>query len=720
MTASPAEKARLELLEEFRRTTIERIERITLAWVTLEKNPADTAVTQELQRELHTVKGEARMMGFADVSLIAHRCEALVMHAMDTSFANRDIGDVLLAAVDGISHLIQKRAGSSEEVVDLSRLMERFEAAMATGDAAPTTEKPAPEDVPDLEAAAPGEAPRTRLSSDAFFRVDVGLFGEFSLGITESVIAHSRHQHTIERMRQLVHESSTLLEGHGKRAADRLTALRGISQQLQRTLDDHSQQIHESTQLARELDHKARELRLVPIDTLLRRYIRAVRDLAAEHDKSIDVTVDGGDAALDKNVVDELADPLLHIIRNAVDHGIEHPDERVAAGKKATAHIQIQAHERGGMVTVEVSDDGRGIDAERVAERAIAMGLIDRETASELDEDALLEIIFRPGFSTRESATETSGRGVGMDVVAREMAKLGGTVSVSTGQGTGTTIQLRVPVTQALSRVLVVRTGSEWYAVPTTAVEAVIAVPEDTVERIHRRRAIRFRDDVVTLTEFGGLLGVDDDEASERAVVLTDGETRVALLVSDWRADVEVVVRPLGDLLAQTRVVSGACVLSEGDLVLVLNPAEMVAQAQAGRRVRQRTPAVDPSSVKQRTILLAEDSVITRTMVRQILTSLGYTVAEAENGRQALDMLRTQTVDLLLTDIDMPEMDGITLVREVRAQAHLENLPVVVLSTHGADEDKRRASGAGADAYLVKGEFTEGALRDAIARRLGE
>jgi chemotaxis protein histidine kinase CheA/ActR/RegA family two-component response regulator len=477
--------------------------------------------------------------------------------------------------------------------------------------------------------------------------------------------------------------------------------------------------MHESTQLTRELDHKARELRLVPIDSLLRRYIRAIRDLAVEHDKVIDVTVDAGDAALDKHVVDELAEPLLHIVRNAVDHGIENPDERAAAGTNPTARIEIRASERGGMVTVEVSDDGRGIAADRVAARAVSLGLIDSQTASDLDEDSLLEIIFRPGFSTRTTATETSGRGVGMDVVAREMAKLGGTVSVSTRPGEGTTIQLRVPVTQALSRVLVVRAGTEWYAIPTTAVEAVIAVAGDSVETIHRRRAVRFRDDVVTLVELSGLVDTEDDREPDRAVVITDGDSRAAMLVSDWRADVEVVVRPLGDLLARARLVSGACLLSEGDLVLVLNPAELVAQAQASGRVRRLEKSA-ARSIRQHTILLAEDSVITRTMVRQILTSLGYQVAEAENGRQALDILRTRSVDLLLTDIDMPEMDGITLVREIRAQQQFQNLPVVVLSTHGADEDKRRAATAGADAYLVKGEFTESALRDAISRRLGD
>ncbi len=732
---TPAEQARLELLEVFREEAQDRINKINFSWITLEKKPDDEQAAEELLRQLHTLKGEAKMMGFADMGLLVHRTEELVLFARGNRFeVPAAFGDLIMASADGLSALLHKRAGSTEPGLDLAALFLRFDELLAeAGGRRAEDPGPKPEPMPVTTAMPVVAKPALRragVEAERFLRVDVESVGAFSLAASETVIAHTRYRHSIRTLRRLSAELTQDLKrldrlesgnGGGASAREQIAtaALRRFQGELDGVVDALREQVNEGSVHASELEHRVRHLRLVPVAPLFKRFARAVRDLASEHGKQVSVDLLDRGVTLDKIVVDKIADPLLHLIRNSVDHGLEGPEERVAAGKPETGTVVLAAEQQGGYGVITVSDDGRGVDRERVKTRAVAVGLLSAQAADALSDEELLALLFVAGFSTRETTSETSGRGVGLDVVKHQIELLGGSVRIDSPPEGGTLFELRVPISVALTRVLVVEAGGRPFAIPSAAVEQVMVLDEGDVEMVNNRRAVRFHDERLPLRELAGVLDIEEPAARlARAVILSYEGSRVAAVVSACRSDVDVIVKPLGDLLANTRLFSGACTLEEGSLGLVLNPAELVPRA------RQESPWVRPAATtklaqRQRRILFSEDSGITRAMVARTLRILGYDVREAEDGAQALEHLEKESFDLILTDIDMPNVNGLELVERVRAQERWRNLPIVMLTTHGSDEDKRRAAEAGADAYMVKTEFSEAVLREVIGKQLG-
>jgi two-component system, chemotaxis family, sensor kinase CheA len=741
-----SDKARLELLAEFQQTTLERLERISLDWIALEKNQADQNAWEELSRELHTLKGEAKMMGFSDVSLVAHRMEELLIHARTTNTMDR-IADLVLEGADSISSLVRKKAGDLKPGIDLSSILERFSTFIAKTEA-PNVESPEPsapvlaaEDsaaaasAGDLEAPARGD----RTGTQPFVRVDATRIGQFSESVNEIVISFVRLEHSARVLRDLSARAADVLfklefeevtrtvarsqltspARDGSIGQSALAALRDLQTKLEEVADSFGQQVYNSSVVARELDYEARQLRLLPIQGILSRSVRTVRDLAREHGKEATAEILNTAVVVDKYVLDRISEPLLHLLRNAVDHGIEPPAERKRLRKTPQARISVSASQDGGYVTLAVADDGAGIDVERVRRRAVELGMISETIAAGLSDEEALGLLFRPGFSTRTVVTETSGRGVGLDVVKRHVELLGGGVRVQSTPNVGTRFEIRVPVSIALTRVLIVRAGSELYAIPANAVDGVLEAQPEDFSMVHNRRTVRARDAHYPVTDLARLLGVPDVRDEPRRLVLIRHErATAALAVHEWFGDTEVVVKPLGELMSSATTVSGACVLREGQLAIVLNPWELVARALGELpRVRStETVRVDKEVVK---ILLVEDSAIARGMIARILRSLGYEVVEAVDGLEALEHLKGPSVSLILTDIDMPRMNGIELIRRVRTDVQPRNIPIVVLSTRGHDEDKRKAVAAGADAYLVKTEFSESVLKEVIGRQLG-
>jgi chemotaxis protein histidine kinase CheA len=737
-----ADRARLECLEDFRQGTAERIEKINLAWIALEQEPGNQEAGEELARQLHSLKGEAKMMGFSDVSLVAHRTEELVLIAKQRGFDVPDgFGDLILAAADGISALITKKAGTNQGSIDLALLFDRFDSILREAGVSDRHKEAMALQAPMAIEKPASRLPEDRIASDQFLRVERQVVGAFSEMASESVIAHNRYEYAVSLFRQLSgslqqripelelaeYDAGTTALGGG----DVCTSSPGISRSSLALLVETQKRLHEIVGLidqqlfegglrAQELDAKARELRLVPVSGLLRKYVRVARDLSSEQGKVVAVDVNDNDVSVDKVVVDKLAEPLLHLVRNSVDHGLETPGERKTAGKAESGGIALSARQEAGWVTVVVEDDGRGIDVEGVKGRAEDLGMLTKEAAMSLPEEEIFSLLFRPGLSTRTKATETSGRGVGLDVVKREVELLGGHVRVCSRAGTGTRFELRVPVAVALSRVLAIRDGDATYAVPSNCVEAVISVGKSDLEMVHNRRSIRFHDSPVPVVSVASVLGhVPEDQESFRALVVRQEDALVALKVDGWGSDTEVIVKPLGELWTQVRLFSGACTFGGGGLALVFNPSELVSQALGGGpHIRLATPGPE-TATRPKTVLLVEDSTITRAMLARVLAALGYEVRQAEDGRVACELLAAERFDLILTDIEMPRMDGIALINHVRSEAKWRTLPIVVLSTRGSDQDKKRAVNAGADSYLVKTEFSEAAFREAIAQRLG-
>jgi chemotaxis protein histidine kinase CheA len=352
-----------------------------------------------------------------------------------------------------------------------------------------------------------------------------------------------------------------------------------------------AQEAAASEALLGELDAQVRSLRLVPIAQLLERYVRAIRDLAREHGKEAIAEVRDAGVHLDKALLDRLAGPLTHLIRNAIDHGLEDPEERAAAGKPRAGRVSLAAEPRAGMVALTIADDGRGIDPERVRARAVELGLIGDEESRALAKPDILQLLFLPGVSTRRTVTETSGRGIGLDAVKREIEHMGGHVRIAAERGRGTTLELQLPVSVALTRVLVIRLGDLRFGMPSAAISAVLSARADDLEEVHHRRAVRVGDERLSLVDLGALMGRPAALADPvQAIVIGDGGRRLALTVSGWEDDQDVVVKPLGELLESVRLFSGACVLESGALTLVLNPATVMAQALEAARGAARRP----------------------------------------------------------------------------------------------------------------------------------
>jgi chemotaxis protein histidine kinase CheA len=402
-------------------------------------------------------------------------------------------------------------------------------------------------------------------------------------------------------------------------------------------------------------------------------------------------------------LLNDVRDALVHLLRNSVDHGIESPGSREALGKPRVGRLSIRVRADGDMLLIEVEDDGRGIDSEKLKESAVSKKLIAPAQAAVLTERDALELIFMPGFSTRAEVTELSGRGVGMDVVKKKVEALGGSVSISTRVGRGTTMSLRVPQSLALMRVLLVRLGDDVYGMPAADVEAVTRIkPEDRLE-VFGTLAVRHREKPVALVALGPLLGLNGGPRHDRppAVVVRHGHDRAALAVDGFVGEREVAVKPCGgDFLKGAPFIAGSAALEDGRIAVLLHVPDIMGEVR-----RMSRPVSQASAPKRLRVLLADDSPIARATESALVKALGHNVEEAQDGEEGLRMARAGQYDLILTDVQMPRMDGFTFARKLKSDPALARIPVIILSSLASPEDKRRGMDAGADAYLVKGEL---------------
>ncbi|HEY0880975.1 MAG TPA: response regulator, partial [Archangium sp.] len=453
------------------------------------------------------------------------------------------------------------------------------------------------------------------------------------------------------------------------------------------------------TQLA---DHVA-EARLVPLASVFEAFPRAVRELAHAQNKNIDLVVENTNAGVDRSLVADLRDALVHLMRNSVDHGIESPDTRSTLGKSETGRVVLRARADGDMLHVEVEDDGRGIDPNRLRQVAVNRRILTESQAAALSEREAMELIFRAGFSTRDEVSELSGRGVGMDVVKKKVEALGGSVAVSSRIGRSTTVALRLPQSLALMRVLLIRMGDDVYGVPAADVEAVARFrPDDRLE-IMGTLAVMHRGRPVTMVALGPLLGLNGGPRFERppCVVVRYGEDLAALVVDGFVDEREVAVKPVGgDFLKGAPFVAGSAALEDGRIAVLLHVPDIMTEVRKMAR-----PVTEGSQTKRLKVLLVDDSPSARATESALVRALGHTVDEGQDGEDGWSKLQSGQYDLILTDVQMPRLDGFSLTRRIKQSAELSKIPVVILSSLASPEDKRRGLDAGADAYLIKGEL---------------
>jgi two-component system chemotaxis sensor kinase CheA len=489
--------------------------------------------------------------------------------------------------------------------------------------------------------------------------------------------------------------------------------LRALGTDLRRLARD-GQREAEAQQLAGAvLREDLRSLRMVPAALMLEPLRRTVRDVAGRLGKSVELEVTGGDVKLDRRIVDELRDPLLHLVRNSVDHGIESPEVRRAAGKAGDGRIRVSVEPRGNRVGLVVEDDGGGLDLVAVRQAAVRRGLLGAEAAAGLDDAEAARLIFAPGFSTAAEVTEISGRGVGLDVVQSTVNRLGGAVDVRSVPGRSTRFDLELPLTLAATAAILFRVGRDLAALSADAVERVLLLLPADVGTVAGRATVQVAQQQVPFAWLSQLLGLAPGQLAHKgqpALLLALGAQRAVLAVDEVLGQQEVVVGSLGRRAARATYLAGASVLDDGRVVGVLNAAEVI------RRV-QPTGSRGPATSAAR-ILVADDSLTTRSAMKALLELAGYQVVAAADGEEAFRLLRDPGAALLISDVQMPGLDGLGLVRRVKADPRLRAIPTILVTSLDAPEDRAAGLEAGADGYLVKREVEGGKLLDLVRQLL--
>ena len=760
-----SEEIRQKMLPRFRETTADRVERISAQLLDWERGRATAETHDELARELHTLKGEARMMGFVGISSVVHAAEDL-LKALPREKPGAGV-DALLGACDAIVPLLEAPPEGGEAAQRLAASLRGLigperaptpaapaaPASRGAGSATPAPATPAqaapPPAAAEPERPAVTPAPRSarpvqRQKTDGMGRAEAALRADRTTSIRVDVdrldeIAALAGDVLVEGERAMrrSRELNTLF-GRWARLSDRVITLAErvrdprtmrLVEQIEgdvhllrsdtfRFVRSHTEAASSAQTQFSVLTDRIGEARLIPLSGVLAAFPRAARDMAREQGKEVECHVEGGETGVDKAILLSLSDPLVHLVRNAVDHGLEPPDERLAAGKPRAGKLVLSARVDADILAITVEDDGRGISPQKIRVAAVKKGLLGEQQAAGLSSRAALDLIFTAGFSTQEQAGETSGRGVGLDVVRRRVITLGGSVLVESEPGKGSTFTLRMPQSLSLMKALLVRIDEDVYGIPAVDVEAVGRLEPRDITEVAGIRAVRWRNRLMPVVALGPMLSLNGGPRSKRphVVYVSHGqEGGAAVVVDGLFGEREVAVKAPGAFLKGMRHVTGAAALEDGRVALLLSTADLVSTAR-----RLASPALSRGRDRRRLrVLLVDDSAIAREAEAALLRSLGHEVEEAVDGEDGWQKLLGGGHHLLVTDVQMPVLDGIDLTRRVKATPRFAKLPVVIMSSLSAPEERRRGVDAGADAYIVKGELEAESLADTLERLCG-
>ncbi len=749
MAADPAEPAETgtgafvwepqldeDMIEMFFEEANDRLEALSEKLVELEQRPEDDELVREIFRDLHTVKGSSGMVGLQPLNKLAHSAEDLIGQVREGERAvTGPVIDVLLAALDGLREMLELAATRQPLAMRMEGLLARLrDPGVAV--------EPKPE--ADADSPTPTPAPSPSPSSRQTIRVDfdkldllMNLVGELVLGRDElhtairSIGALSTELGAERQLTRRIALARRTRGNNGSSGKDPLKTLGEEIGRVQRVMVDVSQDLdHASGRLdsiSGQLRDQVMKLRMVPIGSTFRKHHRTVRDLANSMDKRARLELSGEDTELDKVLVEMLDEPLMHMVRNAIDHGVETPEQRTAAGKPPEALVTLRALHRGNQVVIELTDDGAGIDAAKLRARALEKQTCSQAELDSMDDSQVLELIFRPGFSTAKQVTAVSGRGVGMDVVHSTIVnKLKGQVEITSEVGVGSTFTLRLPLTLAIINVILIRAGGEVFAVPLdTTIRTFTRSPEE-VSLVQNRQVIAVQDKQIPLISLEHVLELPADPYSAPDVlhvVLVDvgGET-YGLACDQLLGRREIVIKSLGDLLENVPCAAGATLIGDRCAIILDVPAiisralrDPNAARPAARSAAGGPTEELPDDVPH--ILLVEDSDVVRESLARLLTTGGYKVTTARDGVEGLAAARAGTFDLVSTDVMMPHMDGYELTRALRALPAYRDTPIIMVTSRGERIDRVRGFDAGVDEYITK-PHDRAQLRSVVAKLL--
>jgi two-component system sensor histidine kinase and response regulator WspE len=733
----------------------------------LERDPHATGALAALMRAAHSIKGAARVVQIGAAEHVAHALEECFVAAQDgrVRFTSEHI-EVLLRGIDTLARLAQDVAAGEEQGLlaheaEITPLL----GALATllPPAAPAAQPTSGEPIHPLPAhdtltpparlptqSPPGQEPPVlaqsplpepgspgrvlRVTAESLHRL-LGLAGEslvearwlqpFTAALLQLKRSQVQLADSLEKLQDALHTlhlPATVAES--MQAARRQAE--ACRQMLAERLTDLELYGRRAESLADRLYGAALASHMRPFADGVQGFPRMVRDLARQLGKQVKLDLVGQTTEVDRDILERLEAPLSHLLRNAIDHGLETPAERLAAGKPVEGTIRLEARHQAGMLSITVADDGRGVDVEHVRQTIVNKRLVTTEVAGELTTAEVLEFLFLPAFSTAATVTELSGRGVGLDVVRGMVQSVGGTVRAVSEPGKGLRLHLQLPLTLSVLRALLVDVAGEPYAFPLARLERALLVSRADLAGLQEDQSIMLDEQPVGLVSAHHVLGVPEPTPPPDAlsvIVASDQFNRYGLVVDRFLGETDLVVQPLDARLGKIPDISAAALLDNGSPVLIVDVEDMVRSAhnlRSGRRLPQVSHPADQTAVAPRQrILVVDDSLTVRAVQRQILEQHGYEVDVAVDGMDGWNAVRTGRYDLVITDVDMPRLDGIELVRRIRREPRLQGLPVLVVSYKGRAGDHLRGLEAGAQAYFTKGNFHHATFLQAVADLLG-
>jgi two-component system sensor histidine kinase and response regulator WspE len=743
------DRSQISLRDLFRAEAETQAQVLTAGLLALERNPTAGDQLERCMRAAHSLKGAARIVDLPIGVRVAHAMEDCLVAAQRGRIAlgPRHI-DALLSGTD---LLVRIARATDEELVrwtnggelPVDRCLEALTPLAREAGAGDVSMPVEPIQAEPSKPLAPAAAWIGRDNSDRVLRVSAESLNRL-LGLAGESLVESRwvrpFMESLRRLKRMHRESLSALERAREALASQAldeptdaavahavrTALE-CQQALSQRLVELEMFDRRSLHLSHRLYDEARACRLRPFGDGIQAYPRMVRDLAHSLGKQVRLEIVGEATQVDRDILLRLDAPLGHLLRNAVDHGIESPDQRRAAGKDAEGVVRLEARHSAGALHIIVSDDGGGVDLHRIRDTVRTRKLFDAEATSKLSDAELLEFLFLPGFSLKETVTEISGRGVGLDVVQDMVRRVRGTVRVSSEPHKGTRFLLELPVTLSVLRTLLADVGGEPYAFPLASIVRTLELPAANIDRLEGRQHFDLDGRRIGLVTAHQVLGTNEPSRVADAVpviVLGDSNHSYGLVVDRFLGERELVVQPLDPQLGKVKDISAAALMEDGSPVLIVDTEDLIRSMDrlvcAGRLniVSSRGAPADPKRHKR--VLVVDDSLTVRELERKLLGNHGYEVEVAVDGMDAWNAVRTGRFDLVVTDIDMPRMDGIELVKLINTDPRLRSVPVMVVSYKDRDEDRRRGLEAGAAYYLTKGSFHDETLLQAVVDLIGE
>ncbi|MBN2202318.1 response regulator [bacterium] len=771
-----------ELLAMFKIEAEEHLKGISSNLLELEKIQdagEQTPVIETIYREAHSLKGAARAVNLNQVETLCQSLES-VFSAMKRHVLapTPEQYDQIHAAVDRVGQLIEK---PDLEIADVLQQLGRLEALSKEppqAPAEPRTAEPPKSAAPEPDSSGPEpppqpEAPAASAAQEPAHQANAAWNAEKDRSLVSDTIriSTSKLDSLLLQAEELLASKLTALQftkderdlvtwidawrKEWEKREPELKAFRRDIEKFEKNADGRAEAwfaIHDfinynygqvkvfesriqamskaSDQNARGLGgmvdtllQDVKQVLTLPFSTLLKILPKIVRDLSRDQGKDVELIVKGSTIEIDRRILEEMKDPFIHILRNCVDHGIEKPDDRRKANKPAGGYISIIiSQSSGNKVDILVSDDGRGIDADRVRASAVRHGVMSEEEVRRLSDAEARMLIFQSEVSTSPIITDISGRGLGLAVVREKVEKLGGSIALDTEIGKGTTFRIQLPVTLATFRGILVEVSEQTFVIPTVNVDRVIRIRPGDIRTAENRETVLLDGKVVSLVHLSDVLGLPrrsrrgEESDMLQAITLSAGDKRMAFVVQGILNEQEVLVKSLGRQLVRVRNIAGATILGSNKVVPILNVIDLMKSAVRSSAIPTKMTTTEGTEVGKKNILVAEDSITSRTLLKNILESAGYQVKTAVDGVDALTALRTETFDLVVSDIEMPRMNGFDLVARIRGDKATADLPVILVTALESREDRERGIDVGANAYIVKRSFDQSNLLEVISK----